>query len=150
MAAALVHAAEDLPASLVVGAAAFDRFLSLPVPQRTHAPVLDRPATQYPVLATQALGQTHIGSSAGGEQPKFTALREGHPVLVKFSPAGEGAVARRWRDLLVCESLTLHTLAGAGIGAAHTPAYGMLPMFHAPVADEVVPRDLPPIRRALG
>ena len=117
---ALVHAGEDLPGSLVVGAAAFDRFLSLPVPQRTHAPVVDRPATQYPVLAMQALGQTHIGSSAGGEQPKFSAMREGHPVLVKFSPAGEGPAARRWRDLLVCESLALYTLAGAGISAAHT------------------------------
>jgi hypothetical protein len=47
-------------------------------------------------------------------------MREGHPVLVKFSPAGEGPAARRWRDLLVCESLALYTLAGAGISAAHT------------------------------
>jgi hypothetical protein len=43
------------------------------------------------------------GSSAGGEQPKFTAYcgeRSAH-VIVKFSPLGDDAVARRWRDILV-------------------------------------------------
>ena len=29
-------------------------------------------------------------------------------------------MARRWRDLLICEALALHTLADAGISAAHT------------------------------
>ncbi|MCB4366335.1 type II toxin-antitoxin system HipA family toxin YjjJ [Hydrogenophaga taeniospiralis] len=117
---ALVNAGEDLPGNLVVGTAAFDRFLSLPAPQRSRAPVVNAPAVQYPALAAQALGQTLAGSSAGGEQPKFSALREGHPVLVKFSPASESATDQRWRDLLVCEALALHTLADAGISAAHT------------------------------
>jgi hypothetical protein len=117
---ALVNAGEDLPGNLVVGSAAFDRFLGLPSPQRTRAPVVDTPATLYPALATQALGQTLAGSSAGGEQPKFSALRDGHPVLVKFSPAGDSAADQRWRDLLICEALALHTLADAGISAAHT------------------------------
>ncbi len=117
---ALVNAGEDLPGNLIVGAAAFDRFLSLPAPQRTRAPVVDAPAAQYPAYAAQALGQTLAGSSAGGEQPKFSAVREGHPVLVKFSPADDSALAQRWRDLLICEVLALHTLADAGISAAHT------------------------------
>ncbi|MBD3894063.1 type II toxin-antitoxin system HipA family toxin YjjJ [Hydrogenophaga sp.] len=117
---ALVNAGEDLPGNLIVGAAAFDRFLGLPAPQRTRAPTVDTPAAQYPELATQALGQTLAGSSAGGEQPKFSAVREGHPVLVKFSPAGDSALAQRWRDLLICEALALHTLAEAGVSAAHT------------------------------
>lgn len=117
---ALVNAGEDLPGNLIVGAAAFDRYLDLPAPPRTRAPMVNRPDTQYPALAVQALGQTLAGSSAGGEQPKFSAVRDGHPVLVKFSPADDSAAAQRWRDLLVCESVALHTLAKAGIGAAHT------------------------------
>lgn len=117
---ALVSAGEDLPGNLVIGADAFDRFLSLPVPQRTCAPVVDVPERHYPVLATQALGQTLAGSSAGGEQPKFGAVRQGHPVLVKFSPALDSAAAQRWRDLLVCEALALHALHEAGVSAAHT------------------------------
>lgn len=117
---ALVNAGEDLPGNLVVGAAAFNRYLDLPAPQRAGAPVVHTPDAHYPALAAQALGQTLAGSSAGGEQPKFSAVRDGHPVLVKFSPADDSAAAQRWRDLLVCEALALHTLADAGIRAAHT------------------------------
>lgn len=117
---ALVNAGEDLPGNLVVGAAAFDRFLGLPSPLRSRAPVVHDPATEYPARAAQALGQTQAGSSAGGEQPKFSAVRNGHPVLVKFSPADDSAAAERWRDLLICEALALQTLTEAGIGAAAT------------------------------
>jgi serine/threonine protein kinase HipA of HipAB toxin-antitoxin module len=42
------------------------------------------------------------------------------PVLVKFSPAGDAPADQRWRDLLVCEALALHTLQAAGIAAAQT------------------------------
>ena len=121
---ALVNAGEDLPGNLLVGAAAFDRFHALPGPLHTAAPVVagavDDPVTGYPALAAQALGQSAAGSSAGGEQPKFSAVREGQPVLVKFSPADDSAASQRWRDLLVCEGLALQTLAAAGIDAAHT------------------------------
>lgn len=117
---ALVNAGEDQPGNLLVGAAAFDRFHTLPAPLRTAAPVVTDPATQYPGLALQALDQTAVGSSAGGEQPKFSAVRDGHAVLVKFSPADDSAASQRWRDLLVCEGLALQTLAAAGVRAAHT------------------------------
>ncbi len=120
---ALVNAGEDQPGNLLVGAAAFDRYHALPTTgsgQRSAAPVVTDPATQYPALALQALDQTAVGSNAGGEQPKFSAVREGHPVLVKFSPADDSALAQRWRDLLICEALALQTLAEAGINAAHT------------------------------
>lgn len=117
---ALVNAGEDQPGNLIVGAAAFDRFHTLPAPQRSAAPVVTNPATQYPALALQALDQTAVGSSAGGEQPKFSAVRDGHAVLVKFSPADNSAASQRWRDLLVCEGLALQTLAAAGVRAAHT------------------------------
>ncbi len=67
-----------------------------------------------------ALGSSLPGSSAGGEQPKFSAVRQGRAVLVKFSPAGDSPADQRWRDLLLCEALALHTLAEAGIAAAPT------------------------------
>ena len=117
---ALVNAGEDLPGNLLVGAIAFDRHQSLPLPLRTAAPVVTDPPTQYPALARQALDQTTVGSSAGGEQPKFSAVRDGHALLVKFSPADDSAASQRWRDLLVCEALALQTLADAGVNAAHT------------------------------
>lgn len=117
---ALVNAGEDQPGNLLVGAAAFDRFHALPAPQRSAAPVVSDPATQYPALALQALEQTATGSSAGGEQPKFSVVRGGHAMLVKFSAADDSAASQRWRDLLVCEALALQTLADAGIPAAVT------------------------------
>lgn len=50
-------------------------------------------------------------SSAGGEFPKFTALRArqgstaAQQVLVKFSGSDDSPGTRRWSDLLVCEHL---------------------------------------------
>jgi len=45
------------------------------------------------------------GSSAGGEQPKFTAFSSGYEshVIVKFSPRGDTEIAKRWRDILITE-----------------------------------------------
>ena len=117
---ALVNAGEDLPGNLILGAAAFDRFLNLPMPQRSQAPEVQSAERQYPELAARALGQQLAGSSAGGEQPKFSAVRDGRAVLIKFSPAGDSPADQRWRDLLICEALALQTLGGAGIEAAPT------------------------------
>lgn len=116
---ALVRAGEDLPGNLLVGNASLDRYLALP-PGRSAAPVVTDPQADYPRLALQALGSAAPGSSAGGEQPKFCAVTDGVPVLVKFSPAGPSPSDQRWRDLLVCEALALQTLQAAGIAAAQT------------------------------
>ncbi len=116
---ALVRAGEDLSGNLLVGAASLDRYLALPT-SRSAAPEVSDPVQDYPRLALQALGSAAPGSSAGGEQPKFGAVTHGVPVLVKFSPAGDGPADQRWRDLLVCEALALHTLQAAGIAAAQT------------------------------
>ncbi|MDZ4160939.1 MAG: type II toxin-antitoxin system HipA family toxin YjjJ [Burkholderiales bacterium] len=113
---ALVHLGDDQPGNLVVGEPALARYLSRQSPGAT----ITDPATDYPRLAHQAIASVLPGSSAGGEQPKFCAVRDGHPVLVKFSPAGDHPADQRWRDLLVCECLALHTLASAGIAAAHS------------------------------
>lgn len=115
---ALVHAGDDLPGNLVVGQPAQDRLLAHA--PRIRANTVTHPAEDYPRLARQALGSALGGSSAGGEQPKFSAVRGGHPVLVKFSPAGDSPAEQRWRDLLLCECLALHTLSEAGVAAAHT------------------------------
>lgn len=71
-----------------------------------------RPSTQraerYAALAHATLAGERAGSSAAGEQPKFTACvadADGSPrhVIVKFSEPVEGnPVARRWADLLIC------------------------------------------------
>ncbi len=62
------------------------------------------------------------GSSAGGEQPKCTAVLtdgdECRHVLVKFSPSLTSLEGQRWADLLRCERLAPETVRAAGIDAA--------------------------------
>lgn len=79
---------------------------------------------RYPELAAEALAGEIVGSSAGGEQPKFTCFAEtpageAH-VLVKFSVALDTPIAQRWADLLVAESLALEILNQAGLAASQT------------------------------
>jgi len=82
--------------------------------------VVQQPEVDYPRLAERAMQGAQSGSSAGGEQPKFSAVVQGHAVLVKFSPLGDSPSDQRSRDLLVCEHLALQTLAQAGLPAAQT------------------------------
>lgn len=115
---ALALFGDDLPGNLIVGEAAFQRFHTLP----GRASRADS-AQDYPRLAEAAMQGLHPGSSAGGEQPKFCTVRDGRPVIVKFSPGGDAPVDQRLRDLLVCEHLALQTLANAGLPAAHTEIF---------------------------
>ena len=75
----------------------------------------------YPALADAVMAGEPPGSSAGGEQPKFTAYHaeRGH-VIVKFSPPDQGAVARRWRDILITEYHAAEALHGKQFPAAET------------------------------
>lgn len=108
----------DLPGNLIVGDTALNAFLA---GERT--PVRDRGET-YPVSATRILADGDFGSSAGGEQPKFTAYTEdAGQVIVKFSPAGETPEAVRWRDLLIAEYHALTVLAGLGLPVAGCELY---------------------------
>lgn len=86
-------------------------------------------AHAYPALAQDAMNGEPAGSSAGGEQPKFTCqLREDDggdaadivDAIVKFSPPTTTPGGRRWADLLICEHLALSTLHDHGVPAAHT------------------------------
>jgi hypothetical protein len=111
----LSKAGVDLSGSFILGEQAFERWLRRreepPAPTReSHLP------STYVELAESALSSGIAGSSAAGEFPKFTALRDlpGAPtphVLVKFSGANNSAAVPRWSDLLVCEHLALEAAA---------------------------------------
>ncbi len=88
----------------------------------TDAVDTDQRSRRYAQWAQAALAGEDIGSSPGGEQPKFTATVIGsegrHAVLVKFAVPDDGQAARRWADLLVCEHLALRCLHEAGLSAS--------------------------------
>ncbi len=121
---ALACRGEDLTGNLLIGAESFERYQSL---RRGKTEAIDgtRPAKQYLIHAQAAIDGQPAGSSAGGEQPKFGAtLKDKNgtlkKVLVKFSPTGDTFSASRWRDLLICESLSLELLRENGIAAAES------------------------------
>lgn len=109
---ALAVAGADEPGDLILGRAALDLFLQAPA---SEAITTRRKASAYAELARTAASQPHAFSSAGGEHSKFTAFADTKQgaahVIVKFSPAGNDALAQRWRDLLRCEHHALSVLA---------------------------------------
>lgn len=109
---AVTRRGDDLPGNLIAGQESLDRWFR-------GRPPLSTP-DNYPELADAALAGEQIGSSAGGERPKFGAYAEGRHVLVKFAGHGgaEGGAAERWRDLLALEALALDVLREHGIPAA--------------------------------
>jgi hypothetical protein len=112
---ALSRRGENTVGDLIVGDESIMRYLRS---VSTTAPV---EAASYPDLANAALAGDPPGSSAGGEQPKFTALvKRGDSfqhVLVKFSPLVSTPQGQRWSDLLVCEHIALGALEMFGIPA---------------------------------
>lgn len=118
---ALLAHGHDMVGNLLIGEAARDRFLSQPLPE----PIADADrAETYVRLAAEAAQGDTLGSSAGGEQPKFTACATTpagpRHVIVKFSEAEDSPVSERWRDLLHAEHLALSVLREAGMPAALT------------------------------
>lgn len=104
----------DVPGNLLVGDVACRLWLNhvqqVRAGEATQAVEDDAVEATYPTLAAQALTHGVAGSSAGGEFPKFTALRRRpdgrlQPVLVKFSGSDDAPGTRRWSDLLVAEHL---------------------------------------------
>jgi hypothetical protein len=85
-------------------------------------------ATRYPVLAAATMGGDIPGSSAAGEQPKFTtrvrrADGRTDSVIVKFSGAAGRPEDERWRDLLIAENLANSVLTEAGVPCAATEVF---------------------------
>jgi hypothetical protein len=114
----------DLSGNFIVGAEALRLWLD-----QIQLPVACLEETQVPEAyierAQNAMQDGDAGSSAGGEFPKFTALRRlnGGPahVLVKFSGSDNSVGTQRWSDLLVCEHLAAQALATVtGLTAAQT------------------------------
>ncbi len=103
---------EDLTGNLVLGNESYRRYVSAgSLPSIAEM----KRTSHYQELANAANAGDAPGSSAGGEQAKFTALiaradgRKEH-VIVKFSPSINTAAGRRWADLLIAEHLALQTL----------------------------------------
>jgi hypothetical protein len=132
----LTRRSEDSVGNLILGEESLTRYFQQPRNETTTVDVADR-SSRYPQLAEAAIAGAPAGSSAGGEQPKFTAvLRDGgslHHVLVKFSPAGSDRSlsptatrgdsqrqCQRWRDLLVAEHLATAALRSLSLAAAKT------------------------------
>lgn len=120
---ALLRHGEDEPGDLVLGEASLQRALQQQL-SSADAIAIDARSTRYPALAEAALQGEDIGSSAGGEQPKFTALlamEDGHrAVIVKFSERTATPAGQRWADLLRCEYLAGEVLGDHGIAAAQS------------------------------
>jgi hypothetical protein len=109
----LIANGDDLPGNFKFGQYAHLRIRQKP----TAATEAD-----YPALADSVMSGTIPGSSAGGEQPKFTTFSSDHSshVIVKFSPRGDGAVARRWRDILITEYHATKAIHAQNFPAAET------------------------------
>lgn len=121
LAALLLHG-EDGPGNFVLGERALQRALQ-DEPETVPSTARNQ---RYDELARAALAGEPVGSSAAGEQPKFTAaVRDENGairhVIVKFSePVDESPAGRRWADLLICEHLAGEVLASHGIASART------------------------------
>ncbi len=118
---ALAAQGHDAVGNLLVGDTAREQFLALPLPQAVPR---GRRGAVFTQRAAKALAGEVPGSSAGGEQPKFTAYADtaagpAH-VLVKFSLPEANPLTARWRDLLLAEHLALQVLADAGVAAARS------------------------------
>lgn len=115
------HGADGV-GDLIVGVEALNKYLAALL-SPTFVLTRDR-AVAYPKLAAAAMAGSPPGSSAPGEQPKFTAcLSDGEQrthVLVKFSPPRSTAVGLRWADLLTAEFRAHQTLEEGGIPACRS------------------------------
>ncbi|MBI4425536.1 MAG: type II toxin-antitoxin system HipA family toxin YjjJ [Elusimicrobia bacterium] len=111
----------DLIGDLILGDAAFRLYLD-EARQEPRETAKEARELEYPRRAREVLELGDPGSSAGGEQPKFSAVSGpgARPVLVKFSPKIANDVARRRADLLACEHLALETIRRAGLSAARS------------------------------
>jgi len=92
----LISNGEDLPGNLIFGEQSLLRVRRKPfaVSQSDYFEIADKVIEGEP-----------IGSSAGGEQPKFTVFNSDTQthVIVKFSLKDDNKVAERWHDILISE-----------------------------------------------
>lgn len=108
----------DYTGGWLVGNENYRRWIEADAPQ---AIAVDEKIACYTRLAHDALAGEIVGSSAGGEQPKFTCYAQTSQgdahVIVKFTVPQKTAIAQRWGDLLLAESIALRLLRETGIAA---------------------------------
>ena len=118
----LTQRAPDMTGALILGAESMDRYLA----GAQVAPLVpqDARASEYPRYAILSMAGAPPGSSAQGEQPKFTARvaynARSVAVIVKFSPPQSTVIGRRWGDLLRAEYLAHRMLTEHGIAACRS------------------------------
>ncbi|MBI3535847.1 MAG: HipA domain-containing protein [Deltaproteobacteria bacterium] len=99
---AISRRGEDLPGNLIIGKESAERFTKLNINSISHK--------QYTNLALLSLSGQPIGSSAGGEQPKFSAYVAGRQCIIKFAGIDHSKAQLRWKDLLISEFIALQIL----------------------------------------
>ena len=120
---ALICRGEDCIGDIIVGNESLEHFYQSLAASVSPINANER-EVRYVELAEAAMAGTSAGSSAGGEQPKFTtAITSNNPaeinsVIVKFSPADDTPVSTRWRDLLIAEHLALESIRKTEFAAA--------------------------------
>ncbi|WP_261375893.1 type II toxin-antitoxin system HipA family toxin YjjJ [Yersinia intermedia] len=117
---ALSRQADDMNGNILIGQQSYQHWLA--APDAIPIDPVDK-LSRYAELSQMALAGEMVGSSTGGEQPKFTCYagnleRPSSYVIVKFSASSQNANSRRWGDLLISESLALSTLNNGGYKAA--------------------------------
>ena len=121
---ALRRFGQDMLGALIVGREMLEQVRSLADHGREALTETETPRA-YPQMAEQALAGEWPGSSAAGEQPKFTAAVLGsggeiRHVLVKFSGDMKLPESRRWSDLLRAENLANRVLSEKGLLCARS------------------------------
>lgn len=101
--------------NFIIGDSAFQLYLAN-CRDPKHDVTINNRQIKYPIYANDILAMGDAGSSAGGEQPKFTTiiLPENRHVIVKFSPPTTTDIGRRIADLLICEYIALQVLKKHG------------------------------------
>lgn len=99
----LISNGDDLPGNFIFGEQSLLRIRRRPAAASYQ---------EYPEIAKMVMEGENPGSSAGGEQPKFTIFNNetGAHVIVKFSSDDQNQVSERWRDILITEYHAAQTL----------------------------------------